>query len=329
MRKGDSIVKIAFWLLFATGTALFASVDGTVVNLTTGKAQPSVIVTLVKPAAQGVLQTLATVKTDAAGNFKIDKDLPPGPVLLQAIFKGVLYTQAVPPGTPTTGLHVKVYDATSEAGIEKVSQHVMLFEPSESSLTVSEVFRVENQSSTTFQDPVNGSIRFYAPESSGGKINVTISAPGGMPIQRPAVKTKDKDVYKIDYPVKPGESQFEVGYSLPSTDKFAGKILSGQGKTFLLTPSTVTLLGDGVEEQGREPQSQAHIYTTTNAASFSVRITGIGSLQNQDAAPAGDTDEPPLEEKAARVYSRMYWVLGLTLTILGLGGVLLYRRSAA
>ena len=326
MRKGDSIVKIAFWLL-ATGAALFASVDGTVVNGTTGNAQPSVIVTLVQPGAQG-MQTLGTVRTDAAGKFNFDKDVPPGPVLLQAIFQGVLYTQALPPGTPTTGLHVKVYDATSKAGIAKVSQHVMLFEPSENSLSVSEMFQVENQSSTTFQDPVNGSVRFYVPGSGGGKINVTIRAPGGMPIQRPAEKTKDKDVYKVDYPVKPGESQFEVGYSLPASDTFTGKILSGQGKTFLLTPSDVTLSGDGIESQGQEPQTQAHVYSAS-AANFSVRIAGTGSLQNQDAAPAENTDEPQLEEKAARVYSRMYWVLGLTLTILGLGGVLLYRRSAA
>src|SRR5580698_4849245 len=84
MRKGNG-VKILFWLL-ATGCWLLAAVDGTVMNATTGKAQASVLVTLVQPGAQG-MQTLATVKSDAQGKFKIDKDVPPGPALLQAIYQ--------------------------------------------------------------------------------------------------------------------------------------------------------------------------------------------------------------------------------------------------
>src|SRR5665213_1143454 len=107
MRKGHGM-RILFWLL-ATGSCLLASVDGTVVNATTGKPQASVIVTMVQPGAQG-MQTLATVKSGATGQFKIDKEFPPGPALLQAIYQGVLYTLVLPPGGPTTGVHVKVYD---------------------------------------------------------------------------------------------------------------------------------------------------------------------------------------------------------------------------
>ncbi len=30
-----------------------------------------------------------------------------------------------------------------------------------------------------------------------------------MPIQRPALKTKEPNVYKVDYPVRPGETRFD------------------------------------------------------------------------------------------------------------------------
>jgi hypothetical protein len=208
MRKGDGVMKLAFWLL-ATGSWLLASVDGTVMNATTGKPQGSVIVTLVQPGAQG-MQTIATVKSDAGGKFEIDKDLPPGPALLQAIYQGVLYTLVLPPGGPTTGVHVKIYDTTTKAGVAKVSQHMILIEPSTKSLDINETFLIENETTTTYQDPQKGSIQFYLPDAANGKVNVSIISPGGMPIQRSAEKTKEKNVYKIEYQVKPGENRFDV-----------------------------------------------------------------------------------------------------------------------
>jgi hypothetical protein len=320
-------MKLLFWLL-ATGCWLLGSVDGTVVNATTGKAQPSVLLQLVQPGAQG-MQTIATVKSDAEGKFKIDKEYPPGQALLQAVYQGVLYTLVLPPGGPASGVHVKVYDATAKPGVAKVSQHMILIEPSANSLDISETFLIENETATTFQDNANGSIQFYLPEAAGGKASVTINAPGGMPIQRAAEKTKEKDVYKIQYPVKPGESRFDVSYSLPPSETFASKILHGEGVTRLVTPASVTLEGEGIQSLGQEPQTQAHIYGAGDAQ-YSVKITGLGSLRNADAAPADeDTGQPQIEEHAARIYTRMPWVLGLAFTILGLGGVLLYRRSAA
>jgi hypothetical protein len=318
-------MKILFCLL-AAGAWLFGSVDGTVTNATTGKSQPSVIVTLVQPGAQG-MQTIGTVKSDAEGKFKIDKEFPPGPALLQAIYQGVLYTLVLPPGGPTSGVHVKIYDTTAKAGVAKVSQHMILIEPNANSLDISETFLIENESTTTFQDPAKGSVQFYLPEAANGKVSVTINSPGGMPIQRAAEKTKEANVYKVQYPVKPGESRFDVSYSLPPTDTFASKILHGEGVTRLVTPSSVTL--EGVPSLGQEPQTKAHIYGA-GGADYTVKITGTGSLRTADTAPADeDTGQPQIEEKAARVYSRMYWVLGLAFAILGLGGVLLYRRSAA
>jgi hypothetical protein len=205
---------------------------------------------------------------------------------------------------------------------------MVLIEPSATSLDISETFLIENETTTTFQDPVKGSVQFYLPEAANGKVSVTINAPGGMPIQRSAEKTNEKNVYKIQYPVKPGESRFDVSYSLPPTESFSSKILHSDGVTRLVTPPAVTL--EGVESLGQEPQTKAHIYSAGDSA-YTVQITGTGSLRNAEPAAADDEDQgqPQLEEKAARVYSRMDWVLGLAFAILGLGGVLLYRRSAA
>jgi hypothetical protein len=128
--------------------------------------------------------------------------------------------------------------------------------------------------------------------------------------------------------VKPGETRFDVSYSLPPGDTFASKILHAEGVTRLVTPASVTIEGEGLEALGQEPTTKAHIYNAASAA-YSVKITGTGSLRNQEAAaPDEDPGEPQIEEKPARIYTRMEWVLGLGFAVLGLGGVLLYRRSA-
>jgi len=315
--------------ILASTTLVSAAVDGTVMNATKNKPQPDVVVTLIQPGQQG-MQTLGTATSDAQGKFQFANDLGGNPALLQAIFQGASYNLVLKPNEPTTGVEVKVFDATSKPGVAKVAQHMVLIEPSAQSLEIAETFIMENDTATTFQDPAKGSVQFYLPETAGGKAEVRITAPGGLPIDRSAEKTAVKNVYKVDYPVKPGQSRFDVSYSLPPGDTFTSKIMHAEGITRLVTPGTVTVEGEGVEAMGQEPQTKAHIYNATTAA-YTVKVTGTGSLRNQPAqavAPDEDTGEPQIEEKAARVYTRVDLIFGFTFAILALGGVLLYRKTA-
>src|SRR5579884_4345606 len=136
VRKADDRMKYAL-ALFAAIPAL-AAVDGTVVNQTTGKPQPNTILMLMQPGQAG-MQQLGTAKTDAAGNFHFDKS-PEGPKLLQAIYAGVLYTQMIPPGAPTTGVKVAVYDATKDAKVDHAAQHLIVLQPTGSALDVTDTF---------------------------------------------------------------------------------------------------------------------------------------------------------------------------------------------
>jgi hypothetical protein len=327
MRKGD-VMRIVLCLL-ASVSCLLAAVDGVVVNGTTGKPQPSVIVSLMQPG-QGGLQTIASVRSDAEGKFRIDKEFPPGPALIQALHQGATYTLILPPGGPTTGLSVNVYDSTTNPAAAKTTQRMVLIEPGASALQITEAVMSQNDTQTTFQDPANGSIQFYLPETAEGKVQVTINAPGGMPIQRPAEKTKQAGIYKVDYPLRPGETRFDVTYSLPASGAFSGRVLHGE-PTRLITPPTVTLSGDGIQALGQEPQTQVHIYSVTGTK-FDAKIEGTGSLRASGGGASGgqdeDNGEPKVEEVPARLYSRLGWVLGLVFGILGVGGALLYRRGA-
>src|SRR5579884_968757 len=146
VRKADDRMKYAL-ALFAAIPAL-AAVDGTVVNQTTGKPQPNAILMLMQPGQAG-MQQLGTAKTDAQGNFHFDKS-PEGPKLLQAIYSGVLYTQMIPPGSPTSGVQVPVYDVTKNPAVDRPAQHLMVLQPTGSELDVTETFIFDNQTKTTF-----------------------------------------------------------------------------------------------------------------------------------------------------------------------------------
>jgi hypothetical protein len=311
-------------------TPAFAAVDGVVVNGTNGKPQPNAIVSLVQPG-QGGMQTLASVKTDAQGQFHIAKEAPPGPQLLQALYQGVIYTKVVPPGAPSGGLQVEVYDATNKPDIAKVSQHFIVLQPGASEMAVSEGILYQAASKLTYSDPVNGTFHFYLPPEAKGQVQVTINAPGGMPIQRPAEKTKQANVYKVDYPIKPGETRFDLNYTVPvvSPQTFSSKILHTEGASDLVAPNGVTLKGDDIELAGQEPKTQASIYRIKNA-NFKVQVDGTGSLQPEaSAASEEDNGSPSLQEVKPRIYDRLYWILGMAFAVLGLGSVLLYRSNTA
>jgi len=273
---------------------------------------------------------LGNTTTDAQGQFKIDKQIPPGPGLLQATYQGTTYNQIITPGMSTTGVQLKVYEATKKAGIARTVEHLILLEPGADRLRISETFVVGNDSNLTYNDPAKGSIQFFLPPATDGNAQVIITAPGGMPIPRPALKTPVAGIYKVDYPVKPGETRMDVSYTVPATNKFSGKIVGSDAATHLVTPGTVTVTGDGIELAGREPQTQANIYNLTGL-DYNLLIEGIGSLRPDDSAgaagPGDDGGSPQVEIKKPRIYAQLPWVLSLAFAILALGGTMLYRRG--
>jgi hypothetical protein len=130
------------------------------------------------------MQSLGLAKSNPDGTFKIDQAIPPGPALLQSTFNGVQYTQAIPPGTPQSGLKITVYDATSKPPAEMSIQHLILLEPTATELRVAETFYTKNDSKLTYNDDAAGSVQLYLPPTVAEGLKVTINSVG-VPIQRP------------------------------------------------------------------------------------------------------------------------------------------------
>lgn len=322
----------ALSLLFLSTTVLFASIDGTVINRTTSKPQAGVSVTLVKPGQQG-MQTLGTTVTDASGHFVFQNDRPGGgPQLLQATYKGVNYNKLMTPNIPTSNVELEVFEASDSPSVARIAQQMMLIEPSSSQIAVSETAILQNDSNTTYNNEKLGSLRFYLPPAANGQSRVNVQGPQGMPLPRAAEKTEEDGVFKVNYPVKPGETQFEVSYVLPAGTPFTfrGRVVNVKGMPAgplrLIAPSGVTLAGSDVQSIGTEPKTQAGIYNVVASNAFSIDISGTGSLHTgEDTAGVDTSDSPQVTEGPPRIYQHMRWLIALAASILATGLVLLFR----
>ncbi len=324
---------IASLLGFAASSA-FGSIDGTVINRTTGKPQSGVNILLVKPGQQG-MQTIGTTVSDASGRFLFEKDQPGGgPQLLQASYKGVNYNKLMTPNIPTSNVELDVYEATKSPAVAHIAQQMLVLEPTANQLSVSETVLVQNESNTTYNNVDLGGFRFFLPPSANGQVRVNAQGPQGMPLPRAAEKTEKNNVFKVDFAIKPGETQFELSYVLPVGSPFTyrGRVVNipgmPAGPLRLVAPPGVTLAGNDIERIGTEPKTQATIYNVTASENFSFAITGTGSLHGGDDTTSGESsDAPQVTQAKPQIYTHLPYLIVLAFSILGVGLIILFRSS--
>ena len=321
-------------LLVTNGLCVLASIDGTVMNRTTGKPERGVTITLVKPG-QGGMQTLGTTASDAAGHFVFEKDQPGGgPQLLQANYKGVNYNKLMTPNIPTSNVELEIYEVTASPAVARVAQQMLLLEPSQNQLAVDETVIVQNDSKETYNDPGRGSMRFYLPPAANGQVRVNAQGPQGMPLPRPAEKTNENGIFKVDFPIKPGETQFDVAYVLPTGSPltFNGRVTGVKGMQAgplrLIAPPGVTFTGNDLQNVGTEPKTGATIYTVTAPDAFAVNIAGTGALRQADqSGPVDSSDQPQVTEGPPQIYRHLVWLVALAFAVLAVGLAVLFRSS--
>jgi hypothetical protein len=310
-----------------------AAITGTVINKTTGKPQAGATVALNKLGQQLGIEMIDQAKSGADGSFTINQDIPAGqtPYLIRTAYDGVTYNHMLPPGSPTTGLTIEVYNSSKQPGTAKVSKHMILFEPSAGQLEINETFLFQNDGQTAWNDPGNGTLHFFLPAAAEGKVKAEVTGPGSLPIGAPVAKTTKPEVFEVDYPVKPGETRFDLTYIVPYTEgaSYQGKIVTKDDNTYLIVPNGVTIAGEGLNDLGAEPKTQARLYGFSGAA-YNVQLTGAPAAAASDNSGAEpDSGSPQIEQIMPRLYDKTYPILGLALGILALGFALLYRAQTA
>jgi hypothetical protein len=185
------------------------TLTGTVTNGTTNKPAAGDEVILIN-LANG-MDVGGSTKADSNGKFSF-KITVPGPHLIRAVHQGVNYHQMAPPGVNTAD--VQVYDVATKVADVSVTADVLRFQADSSSMQGVRLFVVSNTSSPAKTQMNDHNFEFYVP--TGAKIEqVQARSPNGQPIAAETTPQADKNRYAINFPLRPGETQFQVEFTLP------------------------------------------------------------------------------------------------------------------
>ncbi len=278
-----SLRSVVSLLFVAALTAQAAEpITGTVINKTNGKASAGDQVTLIQ-LQQGMQESTKTT-TDARGHFTLQVP-DEGIHLVRVTHDKAAYFQPVQPGT--TQIAVTVYDAAPVVDGVRTGVEELHVEASATELHVVEVLQVLNDSAPQRTQFGPKGYEFYLPP--GALLGRTGAiTQGGMPVQTPAVPVGDPGHFTFLFPIRPGETQFGIAYTLPYTGKYTfTPKLTGTVRTFaVLTPTSMTLTpgtNSRLTVQATKPGTQT----------FIAQDAGSGQVPEFTVAGSGNLPEPP------------------------------------
>jgi hypothetical protein len=276
--------------LLAQGT-----ISGSVTNKTTNKPAANDTVTLIR-LAQGMQESTVT-HTDARGHYKLE--LPDAGIhLVRVTHDKANYFGAAPPGTDH--VDVDVYNAEPKVAGVTTEVEELHVEATATELHIVEVLEVQNASAPAKTQFGPQGFDFYLPE--GARIARTGAVTGGgMPVPAAAAPLPDKPGhYTFLFPVRPGETQFGIFYSMPYTGSVKLSLqLANPVHTFaVVLPKSMTLSPDSSPlslSQSSDANTQTYIAQNVSPAAtpMDVTISGTGALPHQQdgggnaAAPGG------------------------------------------
>jgi hypothetical protein len=237
---------------------------------------------------QGGMETVANTKTDAQGRFHLENAaLGQRPMLVRAVYHGVNFHEAVPPGTNT--VQVEVFDSTRDARGVSFPSRVIVFQPNGSSLLVGEEYSVQNSSKPPMAYfKADGNFEFDIPEKAELQ-QVAAWGPAGMPtVQAPIERGANR--FAIAYAFRPGENGVRLAYQIPYPSSEATLRLKSPyatGHVIVLAPPSVQVSGVGLQLSGSEQGMSMYAHDAL-AAGTPLEISVSGTAPPPSASGPGD-----------------------------------------
>ena len=285
---------LAIVLLFSA-FASAQSITGTVINGTTGKPAAGDDVTLLS-LSQG-MQEIGSTKSDAHGKFSFPAPTDRTPHMVRVTHGGVNYFPQGGPLMPgVTTAAVTVYDSAKKVdGLSQTVEVDRYQSDDGKQLQVISLFAVQNASNPPRTVDSDHTFEFVLP--AGAQLDSgDAKGPGGQPISSPATETNQKNTYAFSFPLKPGETQFQVSYHLPYSGQasFSPKPLADVQHFVVMLPKGMTFTAKNSQLfQSMPDKSGATIMVATNVKTgqdlaFNIAGSGMFQSEGQEDAGAGD-----------------------------------------
>jgi len=272
--------------------ALAASITGTVTNKTTNKPAAGDDVVLIR-LAQGMQESTRT-KTDSRGRFTLDVP-DEGIHLVRVTHDKANYFRPAPPGTQSVEVEVfnaaaKVQGITGEADVMRIQS-----DPGGNGLRVVENFFVKNDSTPPMTQFSDRPYEFYLPAGAIVEGSAALG-PGGMPVQAAPVPLGDApNHYAFIFPIRPGETRFQVTYKLAYSGsfKFTPRLVIPTDTIAIMMPKSMKFVaGQSAPYTAVTDEVNAQTYVARNAQPsqpMEFTVSGEGQLPRDTATGAGDT----------------------------------------
>jgi len=292
-----SVAELLAVVLLFGALAHADTLTGKVTNATQGKPAAGDDVVLLN-LSQGMSEADRT-KTDAQGQFKFDIKDPGVPHLVRVNHQGVNYFPEGGPIRPgMTTVEIKVYDAAKKLDGVSTTVQVMRLQSDGSTLQVLSLYAVNNASKPPRALMNDRPYEITLPEGAQIDQSVAQSA-GGMPINNAPVPAEKGKFYFV-FPLRPGETRFEVAYHIPYTGEAdIHPSVEGNLQHFaVLLPKSMqfTQKVEGTYSPMNDDKGQTNIQVATGVTpqkDVSFRVSGTGMLPDEDTAANGGGGEQP------------------------------------
>jgi len=258
------------------------NLKGTAKNGTTGKPAAGDDVVLLD-LSQG-MQEAARTKTDAQGRFSFTYDEGGMPHMVRVLHQGVNYFPqggVVPPGT--SSIEITVYEASRKVEGIGLTVDMMRAQTEGNNLQVTELWAVKNTSSPPRTQMSDNAFEVMLPPDSQVDSSMA-SASGGQPVNSAPVPQAEKNKYAFVFPLRPGETRFQISYHLP----YSGKIKIGPRPLYatdhvvVMLPKSMQFTSGGAGYQtmsGGDPNSNIQVITNVNPGQdLSFNLSGTGTI---------------------------------------------------
>jgi hypothetical protein len=290
------VAGIATLFVAFSGFAFAESITGTVINKTTNKPAVGDDVVLIQ-LAQG-MQEAARTKSDAHGRFTLDVP-DSGMHLVRVTHDKAAYFRPAPPGTQSVEVEVynaaaKVAGVTGEADVMRVQT-----DASGKKLEVVENFFIKNASNPPKTQFSAKSFEFYLPAGAVVEGSAAL-APGSMPVKAAPMPLGDPNHYAFVFPLRPGETRFQITYSLPYSGsfQFVPRVTMPTDTVAIIMPKNMTFAaGQSTAYSPVTEETTAQTFVARNVApsqALDFTLSGSGQLprDTDTAATSGDSGQP-------------------------------------
>jgi len=335
--------QVALTLLLACSLAATAdTLKGVVQNSTTNKPSVGDDVTL-KKIGNG-MEDVAKTKTNARGEFTFNVPPAQQPYLVWVQHQGVTYTQAgLPGGVPVA---VRVFDAATSIKEISILDHAIAIQTSEDGATLSgeEFYTIGNQSSPPRTLAGKQTLEFFLPE--GASITESSVQSGKTQLKAAVVPAGEKNKYAFVFPIRPGQTQFHILYTVPYSGKLELDPRSDLPTQTLMvaTPDSIKFAASdsALYESKTNPQFKsvnffiAKNVTPKQKVAFAIsgkgempreqeQVSNTNGRRGEPSGPGGGMGVP--NERPDPLHSGQWLFLGVLSLFLAAGGVFVYTSN--